>query len=328
MSSLPLVSVVIVNWNGRRWLEQCLPTVAAQTYPRLEIIVVDNGSTDGSVAWLAQSWPDVRVLPLAANVGFAPANNRGIAAARGALILTLNNDTLLEADCMAQLVAAMADAGIGMAAPQILLWRDPARLDSAGIEVDWAGFAWQRGHGQAAKTADAPQDVFGPSAAAALYRRDLLCALGGFDDAFFAYYEDVDLAWRLQRAGWRCRYAPAARVRHWHSATGGQNEPFKQFLLGRNRWWALLKNYPLPRLLWTWPLLLALDGTAVIRQMLRLRSLAPLNGRWQALRGAGQIWRRRTRARSSAPLAPLLLTSLPSRITLKQFAARRNQKET
>lgn len=300
------VSVVVVNWNGRRWLEQCLPTLAAQTFHDFEIIIVDNGSTDGSIAWLAEQWPDARLIALPENAGFAAGNNAGIRAARGRYIVTLNNDTRAAPDWLAALLRAADKPGVGMVASRMVQWQQPERLDSAGIEVDWAGMAWNRGWGEPAENAMAPAWVFGPSAGAALYRRDMLDAIGLFDEAFFAFYEDVDLAWRAQRAGWRCRYAPDALVYHWHSATAAGITDQKLFLLARNRLWCALKNYPLPGLLAALPLIAVAELLSTGYQTLRHRSSAPLRGRWAALREAGRVWRQREpRYRRAAPLAPV-----------------------
>lgn len=297
------VTVIIVNWNGRHWLERCLPALQAQTYADFQVIVVDNGSTDGSVSWLDENWPAVRVLPNDRNLGFAAANNAAISASRGEYVVTLNNDVLVEPGWLSELVAGAADPDIGMVASQIALWDRPDMLDSAGLEVDRAGIGWNRGWGQAAATARTACDVFGACAAAGLYRRAMLDEIGLFDEDFFAYYEDVDLAWRAQRAGWRGRYAPAARVLHWHSATGRQSIERKLFLLGRNKVWTILKNYDWPDLAWAWPLIGFYDGLAIAFQTLRTRSWAALHGRLSALPAARRMIAKRGRARRRVPLA-------------------------
>jgi GT2 family glycosyltransferase len=287
------VSVLIVNWNGRQWLEQCLPALAAQTYLDFETIVVDNGSRDGSVHWLAEQWPTIHVVSLSHNHGFAHGNNLGIAQAHSELIVTLNNDTLVAADWLANMVAAAAEPQVGMVACHIQQWQRPELLDSAGIEVDWTGTAWQRGHNFPLAAAPAAGDVFGPSGAAALYRRTMLDEIGLFDEDFFAYYEDVDLAWRAQNAGWRCRYSPAARLRHHHSATGGRLPNQKLFLIGRNKIWTILKNYPWPDLFYMWPIILAGEATAVLYHTVRRGSLVALKARLAALRQAPRMIARR-----------------------------------
>ncbi|MEJ2748909.1 MAG: glycosyltransferase family 2 protein, partial [Anaerolineae bacterium] len=257
MKTPATVAVVIANWNGRSWLQQCLPTLAAQTFKDFSIIVVDNGSTDGSTTWLAENWPEVKLLPQKKNLGFATANNIGIRATKSPFVVLLNNDTLVDPGWLEALLTAVSEPDVGMAASCIVRWNQPDQLDSAGIVVDKAGIAWNRGWGQPATLASKPCFVFGPSAAAALYRRDMLDDIGLFDEDYFAYYEDVDLAWRAQRAGWHCRYTPDARVRHWHSATALKTPNYKNFLNGRNKIWTILKNYDWPALLWASPVIIA-----------------------------------------------------------------------
>ena len=300
----PSVSVVIANWNGRHWLEQCLPALQAQTYRDFEVIVVDNGSDDGSVEWLGQNYPDIRILAQPGNLGFAQANNVAIRASTGKYIITLNNDTLVEGDWLANLVAAVSAPEVGMVACQITFGQQPEILDSAGLEVDRAGIAWNRGWGQQVDSATTACEVFGPSAAAALYRRAMLDEVGLFDEDFFAYYEDVDLAWRAQRAGWRCRYEPGARVRHWHSATSGKSPALKTYLLGRNKFWTIMKNYSWPALLYFLPAILFYDFIAVAFQITRGRDLSAVRGRMKALWSAQEALGKR-RPGSPVKLAPL-----------------------
>ena len=288
------VSVILPNWNGRHHLARCLASLQTQTYHDFEVIVVDNGSTDGSAAWLKQKHPDVRVIKNSYNRGFAAANNQAIQTTNSPYIVTLNNDTEAEREWLARLVRAIeSDASVGMVASQMLLGHAPELIDSAGIEVDWTGTAWQRRRGEAADEGGAPREVFGPCAGAALYRRVMLDEIGLFDEDFFAYYEDVDLAWRARNAGWRCLYAPRARVYHAHSATGGQDPALKRYLIGRNKVWTLLKNYPWPGLLLCWPLIGAFELAAVLYALLMERDSSPLRGRLAGWRGWRRAWSKR-----------------------------------
>ncbi len=279
------VSIIILNHNGQHYLERCLPSVLQQDYPDVEPIVVDNGSTDGSVAWLQTHHPRITVIPNEENLGFCIANNQGIRASRGEYVILLNNDTELEAGFVTAMVtAAKSAADVGMVASQILFDHDPSRLDSAGIEVDYTGMAWNRHLGEAvADEPTTPIEVFGPCAAAALYKRTMLDQIGLLDERYFIYYEDVDLAWRGQRAGWRCLYQPAARVRHIHSGTTGQWPTKKAFLLGRNKLRTMMKNYPAAAL-WRYGLAILVVEMAAVGYGLLLRGqLAPLQGRLIAL---------------------------------------------
>ena len=289
----PLISVIIANWNGRSWLAQCLPTLQKQTFSNFEVIVVDNGSRDDSVNWLLAEWPTVRVIALKINLGFAAANNIGIRNARGKFIVTLNNDTLVDKNFLTHLVAAVSTSDIGMVAPKITIWNQPDKLDSTGIELDKLGTAWNRGYQQASDSSY-PKDVFGPSAAAALYRKEMLMEIGLFDEQFFAYYEDVDLAWRAQRAGWKCIYVDQAHVQHWHSATGEKQPNYKAFLIGRNKIWCFIKNYPSPRIFYTLVLFLIYDGLAAVMQTIRLKSETPILGRLRGWLTIRHFWAKRT----------------------------------
>ena len=290
----PTVSVIIVNWNGRFWLEQCLPTLAEQTYTDFEVIVVDNGSEDDSVVWLRENWPKVRVLGLSSNSGFAAPNNRGIEASRGEWIATLNNDTLLDREWLQNLIAETGDPQVGMVASLVVFLDESDQVDAAGILVDKAGMAWNRGHGGPIDDVSVPAEVFGPNGSAALYRREMLAEIGLFDEDFFAYYEDVDLAWRARRAGWRCRYTPAAVVRHWHSATGGQFPWLKTFLISRNKHWTIIKNYDRTEFTRRLPIILLYDLAGLFYRLAVDRNLAPLKGRLAVIPGLADMKSKRT----------------------------------
>ncbi len=312
---LPLVSVVVANWNGRPYLERCLASLVTQTYPAVEIIVVDNGSTDGSVAWLAESYPAVAVIPNTENRGFAAASNQGIAQARGAYVVLLNNDAWAEPQWLAALVAAAeSDARVGMVASLMLLADRPEVVDSAGICVDRCGISWDRAGGlSAAYRGLLSLAVFGPSAGAGLYRRELFEDVGGFDEDFFAYLEDVDLAWRARRRGWQVAYAPAARVYHVHSGTSRPGSALKTFWLARNKIELIVKNYPLPHLWFYLPLILLYDGISLGAALLGPQRWSALSGRLAGWRVGPRAWRKRrilgTPALSSGAMHRLLAPS-------------------
>jgi GT2 family glycosyltransferase len=290
----PFISVVVVNFNGRHYLEGCLRALAAQARPTFEVLLVDNASTDGSADWVAAHFPDVHVLRAPRNLGFAAGNNLGIRAARGDLIATLNNDTEVEPDYLEQLSAPMREARVGMCAPLMLEFRRRDRIDSAGIGIDRAGFAWNLKAGKRADRAMAERTVFGACAGAALYRRALLDDIGLFDEEYFGFYEDADLAWRAQLTGWKCVLVPGARVYHVHGGSFRQGSAQKLYLLARNRWWTVLKDYPMPALALNLPLILAADLLALLSALVRYRSLSSLRGRVDALRGLrGALAKRR-----------------------------------
>ncbi|MDE2902201.1 MAG: glycosyltransferase family 2 protein [Chloroflexota bacterium] len=286
-------SVVIVTWNGLRHLRRCLPALAGQTGVEFETIVVDNGSTDGTAEWIAEAYPRTVLKRLESNHGFSEANNIGFGLARAQLIATLNNDAVPDSDWLYSLVrAANEHPEIGSFASRIVLDRDPNIIDSAGVVTDVLGIAWDR-HNSESVGVDAAGEIFGACAGAALYRKALLDETGGFDPSFFAYLEDVDLAWRARWLGWTARYVPDARVVHAHSATGTEESAFKTFHLGRNKVWTIAKNHPTRALLLYGPLLVAYDLASLPITMARQRNLAALRGRLAGLRSLGPMLRQR-----------------------------------
>jgi GT2 family glycosyltransferase len=309
-------AIIIPNWNGQEHLARCLPALSAQTCHDFQTVVVDNGSTDGSVAWVRQQYPSVEIVALDRNQGFGAACNAGIQATPAELVVTLNNDTSPEPDWLAQLldgVAQFPDAG--MFAATLWLDREPPLVDAVGLEINRLGVAWNVGHGKpVAGLAAAPFEVFGPCAGAALYRRQLLEDVGLFDESYFAYLEDAELAWRARWAGWTCISVPASTVSHIHSATGGRNLPQKYWLLGRNRIWTILRHYPRPHLWYHLPLVILNEVLTGLLGTMALRNPAPLRGRLAALRH----WRTGTQPPFRAPRrlpasdAFALLTPIPS----------------
>jgi len=245
----PLVSVIVVNWNGAPYLDACLKSVASQTYPQVELLVVDNGSTDGS-ADTVRRWsekPNVRIFLLKSNTGFTGGNNLAFRHARGEWLALLNNDAVAEPDWLARLVArGNPTAGIGMLGGKILLAGAPGVIDKAGPLIWPDGQNRGRGtgetdHGQY----DREEEILWPDGCAALYHRELITQTGGFDDAFFAYGDDADLGLRARLLGWRAWYVPQAVVHHHHSASAGAFSPLKIRLVERNRLLLALKDFPL-----------------------------------------------------------------------------------
>lgn len=236
------VTVVIPNWNRADMLCRCLSSLRSQTAPA-RIIVVDNGSTDGSLGLLAESFPEVQVIRFDRNRGFAAAVNAGIRACDCEFIALLNNDAEPESGWLAALVGAAEGEGVGMVASKILDAADPQRIEGIGLEVDPAGNPRQIGRGELDGPGfSLPREVFGPIGAAALYRRALLDEVGLFDEDFDSYLEDVDLAWRARRAGWRCIYAPGAVVRHARASTARRIPRRIRYLVWRNFVWLVTKN--------------------------------------------------------------------------------------
>lgn len=289
------VSVIILNWNGKQHLERCLSSVLRQTYPNFEVILVDNGSTDGSVEFVRERFPEVRIIRNEENLGFAAGNNVAINATQGDYVATLNNDTQVDPDWLEALAkAAEADPKVGMCASKMLFLHQPDIINSTGISLDKAGIAWDRRGGERDKGDESePIEVFGPCAGAALYRREMLDQVGLFDEDFFAYLEDVDLAWRARLMGWRCLYAPKAVVYHLYSATAIEGSPGKNFLLGRNKVWTIVKNYPSPELFLFLPIILLYDLGSIPYTLLVKGDTSSLQGRVAGLQGIAKMLRKR-----------------------------------
>lgn len=247
-----LVSVVIVNWNGRHLLGECLDSLLARIIDGVEIVLVDNGSRDGSGEYVRMRYPDVKVLELPENLGFAGGNNAGIRIASGKYIALLNNDTRVDQDWIANLLAAAETSppAIGMWASKILSYDHPEILDNVGLLLYPDGSARGKGRLDADQGQyDTQQEALFPSGCAALYRREMLDEIGVFDEEFFAYADDVDLGLRARLAGWGCVYVPTARVYHKYSSSSSAYSPLKAFLVERNRIWVLLKYYPVELIL-------------------------------------------------------------------------------
>jgi len=289
------VDLVILNLNGLHFLKPCLDAVLAQTFHDVQVWLVDNGSTDGSVTFVKTHYPQVNLITNPTNEGFSAANNKAIRAGVAEYVATLNNDTAVEPGWLSALVGAMdANPRIGMCASKMIFASRRDTINSAGIVIDRVGIAWDRLGGQTDdRREDAPQPVFGVCAGAALYRRAMLDEIGLFDEDFFAYLEDADLAWRAQWAAWRAIYVPQARVYHHH--TGTSPAPFKSRLLGRNKVWLIAKNYPTLYLLMYLPLIVLYDLTAVAFAVLSRRDLNALRGRLAGLRGLPAMLRKRRR---------------------------------
>ena len=252
MTPSPRISVVVPNWNGRDLIDLCLESVRAQTVRDLEIIVVDNGSTDGSAEHLRRHHPDVRLVALAVNQGFAGGVNAGVAAARGEFVALLNNDAWAAPDWLERLTARLAsEPAAGACAPKIYRadGSEPTRrLDSTGELYSIWGLPFPRGRDELDRGQyDDAKAVFAVSGAASVYRTALFAAVGAFDDDFFAYFEDVDLSFRAQLAGFSVLYEPSAVVYHRVGATsGGGMTPFGRYHFVKNSWFLFLKDVPAP----------------------------------------------------------------------------------
>jgi GT2 family glycosyltransferase/ADP-heptose:LPS heptosyltransferase len=298
----PLVAVIVVTWNGREHLRRCLDALARQTFRDFCTIVVDNASADGTAEMMRGEFADVRLIVNAANLGFAAANNVGIRATESPLIATLNNDAVPEPSWLAALVrVAQNDPSLGSVASKMVSARDPESIDSCGIALDRAGIAWDRDGGYPAELVKRRQEVFGPCAGAALYRRAMLEDVGLFDEDYFAYLEDVDLAWRARLRRWRSYLAPDAVVRHEHAATLGDASPLKRYLLARNKVWTIAKCLPARDLWRSLPLIVVYDVGAATFGVARQRDWASVRGRVAGLAALPQALAKRRTIQAQRP---------------------------
>ena len=279
------LSIVIPNWNGARFLPPCLKALRQQTYSKLEVIVVDNASHDGSPDVIRQDYPWVRLIELPENRGFTGACNAGMRAAQGDFVALLNNDTEVDPGWAAAVIDAFSrHPEIGSVASKMLLFDQRDHIHTAGDFFTVDGRPGNRGVWQAdSGQFDHEEYVFSACGGSSVYRRTLLDQVGLLDDDFFFSLEDVDLGWRANLAGWRCLYTPAAVVYHHLSATGGGVTA--SYYDGRNLIYVLVKDFPLWRKY----------GGRIVRTQITLA--------WEALRA----WRgAAARARLRGMLAGLL----------------------
>jgi GT2 family glycosyltransferase len=334
----PETSVVVLNWNGERLLVDCLSALAAQTYRDFELWLVDNGSIDGSSrmlddlertsqpVWMSAALPrPARVIRNLNNVGFAAGNNLAFRCMGSRFVVALNNDAIPEPGWLEALVntARRSPPSVGMVASTMLFSHLPDVVASAGISIHRDGVALDRALGMRISALEACgiRPVFGPSAGAALYKAELLRDVGLFDERFFSYLEDADLAWRARSRGWRALHDPNARVRHEYSATGGHNSPWKRGQVSRNRVWLLYKNMPEVFLRRCWPWIARYDGLALLNALAR-GDRALVRGRLQGISRLKEFTTDRRKILSSARLHPnemyhMLAPALSPRQVLK-----------
>jgi GT2 family glycosyltransferase len=306
------VSVIVVNWNGLRHLELCLGSLLGQTLPGVEIVLVDNGSSDGSVDFVRDRFGErVRLLVETENVGYARGLNDGIRMARGRYLLALNNDTEVAPDCLALLVdAADRYPNVGLFAPKILNFESRNVIDNVGHLLYPDGLSRGRGRLEEDRGQyDREEEILLASGCAVLLRRAMLADIGLFDEVLFAYCDDTDLGLRAQLAGWRCRAVPAAVVYHKYSAATDAYSPLKAFLVERNRAWVAIRCLPLPLLV-----------ASPFFTLLRFAAQA-----WGALRGHGAAGRFTTDHSPSALLAVLARAGIAALRGLPEAWQKRRQ---
>lgn len=251
------VTIVIPNYNGMQYLPACMQALAEQDYPA-HILIVDNGSTDGSPQWIKEHYPEVELICLQENTGFCGAVNRGIRESRTPYVLLLNNDTEVKSGFTEALVRAMESSDrVFSVSARMLDMRDERLLDNGGDLYCALGWAYARGKGKTADRYDRPARIFSACGGAALYRKAILDQIGYFDELHFAYLEDVDIGWRARIYGFSNLYEPAAQVLHAGSgASGSRYNAFKANLSSANSVYIIGKNMPLLQGLLNLPFLL------------------------------------------------------------------------
>ncbi len=306
---VPSVNVVILNFNGRRWLERFLPSVCATRYESLSITVADNCSEDDSLGFLRERFPEVRLLCLERNFGFAEGYNRALEQLPGDIFVLLNSDVEVPPDWLSALVhPLLEDPRVAAVQPKIRSFHQPECFEYAGAAgglLDALGYPFCRGRlfeqvdcdeGQY----DTPAEIFWASGAAMAVRAELFRCIGGFDGDFFAHLEEIDLCWRLKRAGYRVVFCPESVVWHVGGGTLGYESPRKTFLNFRNNHFMLWRNEATRRLAWLFPLRLLLDGVAGLQFLLKGRpahTLAIVRAHLALYRALPRLLRKRREVR-------------------------------
>lgn len=246
------VSVIIPNWNGKRFLKGCLDSLMTQSYKELEVYVVDNGSKDGSVEYIQENYPSVKLVKFDHNTGFSPAVNAGIRASSGQYVALINNDTVVDADWVKVLVKALdTHDEIGSVGCKMLAYDDHTLLDGVGDGYRRGGLPGRIGHREIdTGRFDKERYILGACGGAAMYKRSMLDDIGLFDEDYFAYLEDVDIGLRAQSAGYKCLYVPSAIIYHLGCGTTGSGySPLVVKLSARNNINTIVKNIPMPLLI-------------------------------------------------------------------------------
>jgi GT2 family glycosyltransferase len=324
MQSTQKVSIIVVNWNGERFLRDCLGSLSRQTYANREILLVDNGSTDTSVSYVRENFPDVKVIELRENTGFTGGNVAGLKAADGDFVALVNNDTRADDRWLENLVQPMRkDPRVGICASK-LLFEGGAEINSASDGLTTAAVGFNRGLGAASALLDNPELVFGACGAGALYRRRMLDEIGFLDEDFFLYDEDTDLSFRAQLAGWKCVYVPDAIMHHKANATAVRLSDTHVYFHTRNLEFVWIKNMPMG-------LMLRYAHHKIFQEIGSFCYLCLRHGKWapylkakrDALKMLPQMWEKRRSIQARRRVSSSYLQSLMTSMFTLEFAGQK-----
>ena len=280
------ISIVIPNFNGKKYLQPCLDELLHQDYPSFEIILVDNGSSDGSVAWIKENYPQIRLIALKENTGFCGGVNAGISASQAEYVLLLNNDTIVLPGFIRALAETIQSSPhIFSCQAKMLQIQDSSKIDDAGNYYCALGWAFADGKGKPEKNYSRKKEIFASCAGAAIYRKKILEEIGLFDEEHFAYLEDVDISYRAKLYGYKNVFCPDAKVLHVGSGTSGSRyNLFKIRYSSRNNIYMIYKNMPLWQILWNLPLLVG--GFAIKTVFFTSKGFGGeyLKGMWNGIR--------------------------------------------
>lgn len=312
MTTVPAVSIIIASTDGRTYLEECLPSLARQTFTDFEVIIVDNGSSDGSAGYIADAWPAARVIVTPERLGFACAMNRGIGAARAPLVVILNNDVVLDAAWLAELVGCMRrHPDAGFCSSRAYSHADPQRIDGAGAALAMGGWVYEVGHGEIDRGAwDDEREVCVATGVSLMLRRPMLERIGTFDEAFETGSEDADLTLRAFLAGYRGFYAPASILHHRRRGTVSRRPAELVVRYQRNIELVILKNLPLGLLLRGVPARLAFWLASFALHVRDGNGLLFIRGKLAVIPALPHALRERRRLRRNRRVAPRELERL------------------
>lgn len=291
----PGVTIVILNWNGRKFLEQFLPSVVATRYENFEVLLVDNGSTDDSVAFVNAQYPELRLLELDQNYGFTEGNNKALPHVETPYYVLLNSDVEVEPDWLGPLVEVMeADPKVASVQPKLLAFHQKDHFEYAGAAggyLDRLAYPFSQGRLFDVCEKDTAQyeqgkEIMWATGACCLIRKSVTDEIGLFEGRYFAHMEEIDFCWRAQNYGYKIWYTPKSKVYHVGGGTLKRENPFKTFLNVRNSLATLIKNFPSGQVWYKLLIRMSLDGIWGIRSLLR----GEYRTTWAIIRGHWAIW--------------------------------------